>query len=76
MVNNVGRAVKYTPIMAYYATTKYFKIISKVIGKCLLYNFIYLCIYLYILKSKESKIKAELIAWLYNIQYMHIHYKN
>lgn len=52
MVNNVGRAVKYTPIMDYYATTKYFKIISKVIGKCLLYNFIYLFIYLYILKSK------------------------
>lgn len=51
MVNNVGGAVKYTPIMDYYATTKYFKIISKVIGKCLLYNFTYL---LYLLTLSQE----------------------
>ena len=57
MLNNVGRAVKYTPTMDYYATTKYFKIISKVIGKCLLYNFIYLFTLFTYTFSKVEKVE-------------------
>ena len=57
MVNNVGMAVKYTPTMDYYATTKYFKIISKVIGKCLLYNFIYLFTLFTYTFSKVEKVE-------------------